>query len=243
MLDLTKKKEQLDLRKQVVLDLKKKINLEGINANVVVCMDYSGSMSHEYERGYVQDAVERVLPLALAFDPDGKAPLYLFHNDVKHCGEMDKDNVFDAIDNAQRKMGSMGGTEFATAIKKIVSDTCTGESKGLISKLFGKKEAKQQDIPTLVLFFTDGDTSNRHEVETEMIKASKQPVFFQFIGIGGVDSHFLENLDNMSGRFIDNANYFKMPSLNSLSDEELYSKILKEFPSYIEEARKKNLIK
>ena len=243
MLDLSKKKEQLDLRKQVVLDLAKKINLDGIHANIVVCMDYSGSMSHEYERGNVQEAVERILPLALAFDPDGKAPLYLFHNDVKHCGEMDKDNVFNAIDRAEKIMGGMAGTEFAPVISMVVKDSCTSKSKGLISKLFGKREEVVNEIPTLVLFFTDGDTSGRREVESEMIKASKYPVFFQFIGIGGVDSKFLENLDNMSGRFIDNANYFKMPSLNSLSDEELYYKILKEFPSYIEEARKKNLIK
>lgn len=247
MLDLTKRQEALDLRKQVVLDLKKAINLEGVYANIVVCMDYSGSMGSEYSSGRVQEAVERVLPLALAFDPDGKAPLYLFHNFAKKCGTMDKDNIFEAIERAQRTMGGMGGTEFSPAINMIVKDCSFTETNegGFISKLFGSKKTTVEaaDIPTLVLFFTDGDTSNAHEVESVIKKVSKFPVFFQFIGIGDVNSDILENLDEMPGRFIDNANYFKMPSLSSLSDEELYIKILKEFPSYIKEAKNKNILK
>jgi hypothetical protein len=47
----------------------------------------------------------------------------------------------------------------------------------------------------------------------------------------------------MNGRFIDNANFFKIENLNTKSDDELYSLLLTEYPQYIVEARSKGLIK
>lgn len=41
----------------------------------------------------------------------------------------------------------------------------------------------------------------------------------------------------------DNANFFKTPDLSKVSDEELYKLLLTEFPSFIKEARNKDMIK
>lgn len=73
---------QLDLRKQLVLDLKKEKGIDG-KAQVVVAMDYSGSMSQLYRNGAVQLLVERLFPLALGFDDNGTLDFYLFDGGCK----------------------------------------------------------------------------------------------------------------------------------------------------------------
>lgn len=252
-------KDTLNLRKELVLNLKKSLNIDGIKANIVVVMDYSLSMEDEYEDGSVQSAVTRIFPLAMAFDPDGKAPLYLFHNDSMYCGEMTSDNVFQYIEKA-RSGKRMGGTSFAPVINNVIHDIAKGritdvvkETKSFFKSLFGSKNDAPvaevsksegiENIPTLVLFFTDGDCSDERESKKAMIDASSHPVFFQFIGIGR-GSKFLEELDNMDGRKVDNANYFKMPSLSHpVSDDEFYKLLLNEFPSYITAIKQLNYIK
>ena len=263
--------EELDLRKEIVLDLKKSDDtLKNITANIIVVMDYSVSMGSEYSSGRVQKAVERVFPLAMAFDPDGKAPLYLFHDNPYNCGNITIDNISKSISSATKFVGNMGGTTFSNTIDLIVKDLYfeinqvskqakKEEPKGFFGKLVKMFSSEEEvpmssvsytekksieKIPTLVLFFTDGDCNynDRQNTEHALIKASKYPVFFQFIGIED-GSEFLEELDEMDGRLVDNANYFKMPSLeHPISDKELYQLLLKEFPSYITKIKQLNYI-
>lgn len=46
----------------------------------------------------------------------------------------------------------------------------------------------------------------------------------------------------MSGRFIDNANFFQIDDLRKISDEEFMNRILNEFPQWIKEARAKGVL-
>jgi len=46
----------------------------------------------------------------------------------------------------------------------------------------------------------------------------------------------------LQGRNIDNANFFKVQDLASKTDDDLYNLLLTEFPSFVKEARSKNLI-
>lgn len=71
--------ETIDLRKQQIVDLKKEKGIT-TKAQVVVAMDYSGSMDGEYRNGTVQRLTEKLFPLALEFDDDGKLEFYLFSN-------------------------------------------------------------------------------------------------------------------------------------------------------------------
>jgi len=48
--------------------------------------------------------------------------------------------------------------------------------------------------------------------------------------------------DTMDGRFIDNANFFQLNDLNKISDEELYDRLLAEFPTWLREAKIKRII-
>jgi hypothetical protein len=234
---------RIDIRKKIVLDLKKSKGLENQKAQVILALDFSGSMDHLYRTGKVQELVERMLPLGLAFDDNGEVDFYLFESGVKKLPEnITLANVNGYINNKVMGKYSMGGTNYAPVINAIVKDFANAQSGGFLS--FGKgKTYPTLDNPVYVIFVTDGENSDKREAEEAIIEASKSGIFFQFVGIGNAGFYFLDKLDNLSGRNIDNANFFKVPDLSTKSDDDLYSLLLNEFPSFINEARNKRLIK
>ena len=134
----------------------------------------------------------------------------------------------------------MGGTNYAPVINEIIKKFGNNSN----SSIFGfNKKTEPLIYPVYVIFITDGENSDKSESEKAIINASHHGVFFQFIGIGNANFNFLTKLDTMNGRFIDNANFFKIENLNTKSDDELYSLLLTEYPQYIVEARSKGLIK
>lgn len=230
----------LDLRKQIVLDLKKRNGLNDQKATIVFALDYSGSMGSLYRNGKVQELAERILPLGLAFDDNGEVDFYIFDDGFHKIKEnLTMRNYRGYINDKILTKYQMGGTDYAPVIKDIVKNFGNTTSGGF----FSKSVTKPLDYPVYVIFVTDGQTSNASEVESAIKEASKHGIFFQFIGIGDASFAFLEKLDMMSGRFIDNANFFKVRDLSTKSDDELYGLLLTEFPSYISQARQKGLIK
>ena len=123
----------------------------------------------------------------------------------------------------------MGGTNYAPVMRDVLNKYT--------------KEDPSDTVPTLVLFLTDGDNFDKKQTEEVIKKASKYPIFWQFVGLGNSRYSFLESLDEMEGRYIDNANFFAVNNINKISDDELYSKLLNEYPSWIKEAREKNILK
>ena len=75
-----------------------------------------------------------------------------------------------------------------------------------------------------------------------MKEASYLPIFWQFVGVGGKNYGILENLDAMTGRFVDNAGFFALDDFRRVSNDELYDRLLAEFPSWLKEARVKGMI-
>lgn len=80
------------------------------------------------------------------------------------------------------------------------------------------------------------------EIKEILIKASKYPIFWQFVGVAGSNYGVLEDLDEMKGRTIDNAGFFAVDDLNEIKDEELYDRLLSEFPVWLKEAKQKRII-
>lgn len=114
--------------------------------------------------------------------------------------------------------------------------------KGLLSRIMGSKNTEKPTIPTLVFFITDGDNFDKKEAEDIIRKSSIQPIFWQFVGIGGANFEFLRKLDDMSGRFLDNADFFNINDLRRISDEEFMDRVLNEFPQWIKKARAKGVL-
>lgn len=231
-LDKEKSLTQLNLRKDMIssLCLEKK-ELNNLTARVAVVLDYSGSMEDLYENGTVQEILDRLLPVAMQFDDNGEMEVWLFENTYRRIKDISLDNYYNYIRNENiLKKYRMGGTEYSPVINDVV-----------------RKYTKEQpsDLPTLVLFITDGDNFDTDKPRTthSITQASKHPIFWQFVGIGRSSFNYLETLDEMEGRYVDNANFFSVNDIKSISDMELYNRLLGEYPSWIAEVRKKGMIK
>lgn len=222
--------KQLNLRKESIQSLcLEKRELNGLIARVCMVMDFSGSMEMLYEKGKVQEVIERLLPVAMQFDDNGIMEAWLFSNEAIRIPDISLDNYYNYIKNNNLlNKYYMGGTEYAPVIK----DVCHKYMK-----------EEPDNIPTLVLFITDGDNSDKMETTHIIKKASKYPIFWQFVGIGNSRFSYLEQLDEMEGRYIDNANFFSVNDLDRLSDEELYNRLLGEYPDWINKAKRVGLIK
>lgn len=237
-IDLTK----LNLRKQIVLDLTKSKGIESQKAQVMLCMDISGSMADMYRSGLVQDVIERIVPIAMQFDDNGELDLYMFESDCrKHKNNVKLDNIENFVNREIIGKYLFGGTNYGPPIKMIQDDVIGEVKSGFFG--FGSKSAtKKLQYPAYVIFITDGENGDHAEAEYAITEASKHGIFFQFVGIGNASFNFLKRLDNLSGRFIDNANFFQIKDIKSTSDSDLYSKLLGEFPEWLKLAKEKNLI-
>ena len=224
----TKELEKINLRKETLNKIcLKKAPLNNLTARVVVALDYSGSMRSLYKNGAVQDVLNRLLPLGLKFDDNGEVELRLFSNESWQIPALNINNFYNYINkNKIVKKYEMGGTNYAPVMEEIIK----------------QHETYKDDIPTFVIFITDGDAWDKVKSSQVIKDASKLGIFWQFVGIGYEDFHFLEKLDDMTGRVIDNADFFNVNKIANLSDEELYTKSLGEFPNWIQAAKNKNII-
>ena len=234
--------EKINLQKEQVIDLKKKAGIGSRSqAQVVLALDFSGSMSTLYNNGTVQKTVERILPFGLAFDDNGEVDTYLFenrYNKVKQSVTLE--NAENYVNDKILGKYEMGGTNYAPVLNAIYDDFKPSKSGGL----FGLGGTEQpMEYPVYIIFITDGDNFDKPETESVIKKMSEKGFFIQFIGIGNAGFSFLEKLDDMGGRKLDNVNFFNVSNLNSFSDESLYQGLMSEYPEWYKQARNLNLIK
>ena len=97
-------------------------------------------------------------------------------------------------------------------------------------------DGQDRVVPVLVLFFTDGGFANK-AIRKLLTRAAEQPVFWQFVGIGRANHGLLAELDVMPGRLVDNAGFFACDGIDRISDEQLYHRLLGEFPDWQRAAR------
>lgn len=229
----------IDLTKKAGIVLEKK-NLVGVQAQIVLAIDRSGSMMTEYHDGTVQEIVDRLLGIGMNMDVDKSIDVFAFDHEARHVGVATQSNHSNFV--RDKKMTVGGSTNYAPVMNMIINEHSNKPaSKGFLG--FGKKEATVAEHPVLVFFITDGDNFDKSETERLIKQCSNQPIFWQFVGIGRAGFAFLDKLDNMGGRVIDNANFFKVPDVRKISDEQLYDNILDEFPSWLKEAKGKGFVK
>ena len=214
----------VNLIKQAAVSLEKR-GLAEARYRVKLVLDISASMTGEFRSGAVNELVRRALALATRLDDDGQVDVYLFGLQAQRRGKVSLDNVNDFVPGL--KFGFEGGTNYVPVMKMVRDDS----------------RAEQSADPVLVLFITDGATSNRPAAEREMLDASSEPIFWKFMGIeaGRVDFEFLEKLDDMPGRVVDNADFFKVRSPISLPDAELFELLVNELDSWDRDSRKAGL--
>ena len=223
---LEKAPHLIDLTKKVTVTLEKK-NLQNVIAKVVVVLDRSGSMYRQYREGDVQRAMNKLLPIALMFDDDGELDAWAFAQKSIHLSSINLDNINDYLINEKDGWNrwDIGGVNNEPVVMEDIIDMY-----------------KKSNQPVYIIFISDGGKYKKGPIKKLLIKNSSKPIFWQFVGIGGSDYGILEELDTMEKRVVDNANFFAIDNIDALSDEELYQKLLNEFPKWLKEAKDKNII-
>jgi len=214
----------VSLAKPLALELEKR-NLQDCIARVALVLDISGSMSGRYSDGTVQEIVNKALPLAVQFDDDGELDFWYYGSRPKRMPSVNMKNYKTAVpQNWSGLMESLGyGNTEPLVMKEVVA------------------EYKRSKLPAYVIFITDGGVGSETEIKKILMDASKEPIFWQFVGVGGSSYGVLERLDNMTGRYVDNANFFALDDFKSVSNSELYSRLLNEFPQWLKEAKRKRV--
>ncbi len=209
--------------------------LSGHNAKLVMCLDISGSMHKLYDKGAMAELVQRVLALDLLLDENGGVEVFLFGAEAYHFGAVN-------VDNYQTFVADM------LARHRLESGTHYGKAMNLVRQHYKDVAI---GLPVYVLFVTDGDTSDRKESEQQIVEASREGIFWQFMAIGedsragffakilGPKFEFLNHLDTMRNRLVDNANFFLVPDPAALTAEELYRPMLAEYPLWLKAAKAK----
>lgn len=222
---MEKAPELISLVKPLVFELKKK-NLETTVARVGLVLDISGSMVPRFKNGTVQSIVNKTLPLAVQFDDDGELDFWFYGTTARKMNSVNLKNYTTAVpEDWKHLMLDLGGRNNEPIVMRMVVD-----------------EYKDTKIPAYVLFITDGGVNQKREIQNIITEASHLPIFWQFVGVGGKNYGILEKLDTMTGRYVDNAGFFALDDFKKVSNEELYARLLEEFPSWLEEIKRKGMI-
>ena len=220
----------LDLTKKSLISLEKN-QLIGVRARVALVLDYSGSMLGQYRRGDVQRVLDRVMPLAINFDDDANFECWAFAERPLRLSDVSLHNLSDFINREQ------GG------YKKWKAGACINNEPAVMQDVvqYFLKE-QPSDLPVYIVFISDGGVSSAAQIKRLLRENSNQPIFWQFIGIGGRGYGILEKLDTLTDRVVDNCNFFAIDQLDSLSESELYDLMLQEFPQWLEQAKAKQIL-
>ena len=241
-ISLTKDKEKLgehivNLSKCMVsLSKNTSIDLGNMRAKVVVAFDYSGSMSHLYKNGTVQNTLNRLVPLGLTFDDNGTIDVFLFQDDYRKITDLNLSNYEDYVTNVINTSGyRMGGTNYAPVLRAIITgdDISYGGFFGFGSKSYSTAPIVDDGDPTFILFLTDGENFDKRETDDIIRRCSLMNVFIQFIGIGYSSFKYLQKLDEMEGRVRDNTGFSRMIDLDEADDKELYTNVLEQFSLWL----------
>lgn len=185
-------------------------------------LDFSGSMEKMYKNGTVQEVIEKSLPIAMEFDDNGEMEVWLFDDYFYRLPNISLDNVYDYVNKNIMNKYRMGGTCYAPVMKDIVRQYNKKTTNGWFRKASPK-------FPAYILFITDGDNTDKTETDLIIKESSKYPIFWQFVGLGCGGFKYLEKLDDMFGRYVDNADFFAVESIDYIT----YDKLFDEFPNWL----------
>jgi uncharacterized protein with von Willebrand factor type A (vWA) domain len=212
----------VSLTKTAAVSLEK-TGLTGQRAAVYLVLDHSGSMMPFYRDGSVQRLAEQALGLSANLDDDGRVPLIYFGTSVNQLDDADLTGYQGVINRTHNLVG-WGSTNYAAAI-----DYAVGLHAG-------------NPLPGLVIFQTDGEPNSRGAAEDALREASRHPLHFAFVGFGG-NVRFLERLDDLRGRAVDNASFFHARDPHRVTDAELYDGITHEYAGWLAAAHAAGIVR
>lgn len=221
---------------KTIIDISQKadVDLGSTKAQVVVVVDYSGSMNRMYKDGTVQNVIDKLLPLGLTFDDNGEVEVFRFDSGFKQFPSLNIKN-YEGYVAREIFNDRLGSTCYAPVLKEIKRQYIDKPKKGLFG-LFSKKNESKADSsvnPVFVIFITDGDNQDKGDTNTIIRELSATNCFIQFIGVGKDNMSYLTKLDDLKGRECDNTGFERFQDIASVSDSELYYKVLVQYADWL----------
>ncbi|MBU6395041.1 MAG: VWA domain-containing protein [Sphingomonadales bacterium] len=237
---------KVDLRKEKVGVSLTKLGIANEKAEVVFVIDATGSMSSLYRDGTVQETVERIVPVSLRLDDDGIMPTWFYASGCARTEDLSATNYEGYIPRTlPAPMKPLSGVQkhSCASINRKGEITIGGVNNEIVilSKLLDD-EPEKRTKPLLVIFLTDGGFAPSKDIARIIKNAAHRPIFWQFVGIGDNNFGMLRNLDTLPGRVVDNAGFFAVTDLAKITDEELYDRLLSEFPAWLKAVRAKGIL-
>ncbi|MEU9435543.1 VWA domain-containing protein [Streptomyces sp. NPDC048252] len=242
-------RKRLSLRKEQVAVSLSKRGAVGISARVVLVLDASGSMAFLYSRGVVADVVERMAAVAAELDDDGEMQAWTFASDAARLPDLRLGELPEwlrlhvrvgEISLFRRSKKPRKGMEPGQVDMRSVG--IQNEEQKAISQVRSYVRENPAAAPTLVLFFSDGGVYRDAAIERELRAAVEEPIFWQFVGLGRSNYGVLERFDTLPGRRVDNVGFFSVDDISTLPDQELYDRLLSEFPSWVTAAGRAGIL-
>lgn len=228
------KRQRLDLRKREVAKVLLTKGAPTARARVVMVIDKTGSMRRQYSTRVVHRVVERMIPVAIQLDDDGNLETYLYGSSFARLPDVTVERADEWSDTFLHLDGKHGGIDY----RRIGG---YNDEIPIMSEVISTLQ-QRDPVPTLVLFFTDGGFSQRGPITDLVRRASGLPAFWQFVGIGRANYGLLTALDELEGRVVDNVGFFELDDIDSVTDAELYARLLGEFPDWLRAARAAGIV-
>lgn len=214
----------INLIKTAAVSLEKS-GLTGQRAAVQLVLDHSGSMQRFYQNGSVQRLAEQALGLSANLDDDGSVPITYFGSAADAMCEARLDNYQGIIDRTHVD-SPWGSTNYVAAMRNVIDE----------------HEVSGATAPGFVIFQTDGAPDNQGAAESMLREASRLPIFWAFVGFGP-SIRFLEKLDDLGGRLVDNASFFHASDPHRVSDAELYDGLTSQYAEWLAAATAAGIVR
>ncbi len=196
----------------------KGVDLRAHICRVELYIDISLSMEWRYKNGSVQRALTRIFPIAVRFDDDKVMPVSAFGNNVYTLADMTLQNYSNYVEKEILSKHSINeGTKYAPFVKQAI-----------------KRAKKDSQYPLFNIVITDGDCWDKQESDEAFRKSANYKTFFQCVGIGDDDFKYLRKIDDLDGRQVDNTAFVAVDEIEKLSDDELYDKLLEQYPQWLQ---------
>ncbi|MFC9910399.1 VWA domain-containing protein [Streptomyces sp. NPDC127197] len=241
-------RKRLSLRKQQVAVSLTKHGVAGTTARVILVLDASGSMSSLYSRGIVRDVVERMAAVAAQLDDDGQMQAWTFASNAARLPDLRIGELPEWL-RLHVRVGELSlfgrkkakkGLEAGQVDMRMIG--IQNEEQKVIAQVRTYVRENPAAAPTLVLFFSDGGVYRNAQIERELREAVEEPIFWQFVGLGRSNYGVLEQFDTLPGRRVDNVGFFAVDDISTVPDQELYDRLLSEFPSWMAAARRAGIL-